>query len=217
MFEKFKLIRKIKKLKSVSTDDAFFRFLKIKLENYVKNNPIEIKSSRYSLRVTRYAFAVLFIFIITGGATVFASKRSLPGEIFYPVKILTEKARVSLTANPRVKADLQVEFAKERVSEVKAIVEKKEIKEEIKTKRIEAALEKFEEHMSKATDVISKEKKRGKNMEDVAKNVSKKFIKEKEDVENVIKEKKDSLKNNTDKLIERINIQERRLKKEINE
>jgi len=55
---------------------------------------------------------------------VFASvtaSTSLPGEFFYPMKITSERIQVTLVSDPLQKADLQLNFAKRRVDEIKKV------------------------------------------------------------------------------------------------
>ncbi len=69
----------------------------------------------------RMAFQVAFafIFLFTGG--VYASERALPGDILYPIKILTENVRVSLASMSEEKATLNAENALKRLDEIQEL------------------------------------------------------------------------------------------------
>lgn len=61
--------------------------------------------------------AILLLLIITAWTTVSLSANSLPGELFYPVKLFSEKVRYFLTFSPAGKAELHVVFADKRTNE----------------------------------------------------------------------------------------------------
>lgn len=61
-------------------------------------------------------FALIIIFI--SWTTVSLSAQSLPGDILYPIKILTEKVKYFLTINPEGKAELRLIYSEERTKEL---------------------------------------------------------------------------------------------------
>lgn len=64
---------------------------------------------------------ILFVFVISGGA-VFASQSSLPGDIFYPIKVnLVEPIRVALISSPKEKVVFQASLATERLIEAETL------------------------------------------------------------------------------------------------
>lgn len=63
------------------------------------------------------AFAGLVMFII-GASAVELSARTVPGNFLYPVKILTERVRFALTADPEERVELRLTFSERRLSEV---------------------------------------------------------------------------------------------------
>ncbi|MFK7800895.1 MAG: DUF5667 domain-containing protein, partial [Anaerolineae bacterium] len=58
-------------------------------------------------------------------ATVGASTNSLPGEILYPVKQITEQSRLAI-ASPEKKEELMVQFANTRIEELGQLIEEGE-------------------------------------------------------------------------------------------
>ncbi len=77
------------------------------------------------------AFAILaiviFILATTGGGAVLASGSSLPGDLFYPLKLAVEDFRLSLSADPATQAELNMTFVVERVEDMKGLADRDEI------------------------------------------------------------------------------------------
>ena len=63
------------------------------------------------------AFAGLVMFLI-GASAIELSARTVPGNFLYPVKILTERVRFALTADPEERVELRLTFSERRFSEV---------------------------------------------------------------------------------------------------
>lgn len=64
-----------------------------------------------------YAVAVVLLLII-GWSTIKVSAYSGPGNILYPIKLITEKVKYLLTFNTEGKIDLHITFANERLKEL---------------------------------------------------------------------------------------------------
>jgi hypothetical protein len=58
-----------------------------------------------------------------GGGIVWAASDSLPGDLLYPVKLLTEDLRLALSSGPAAQVDLTMQFLQERVRETGALAE----------------------------------------------------------------------------------------------
>ncbi len=80
----------------------------------------------------RFAFAMRFVSVLSaiivgttalGGGVVWAANDSLPGELLYPVKIVTEDARLSFASIPQDQVGLTLEFIEDRVGEIQSLVE----------------------------------------------------------------------------------------------
>ena len=67
----------------------------------------------------RTAVAIVVAALLAGGgATAYAAQESMPGEVLYPMKIATEKARLVVTPSDAGKAVLHIAFAERRVQEM---------------------------------------------------------------------------------------------------
>lgn len=68
---------------------------------------------------------VLALVITLGGAgaTTYAAQASLPSDMLYPVKLLTEDLRLSLTTNHQAEVDLLLELTARRIAEIAALAE----------------------------------------------------------------------------------------------
>lgn len=82
---------------------------------------INISSRQTSL--ARLAPVLLILCLLVGGtgATVYAAQDSLPNTPLYPVKILSEDARIALAFQPETKLDLLLGYADRRVDEIAAL------------------------------------------------------------------------------------------------
>jgi hypothetical protein len=63
------------------------------------------------------AFAAL-VLVILGMSAVELSARTVPGNLLYPVKILTERVRFALASNPEDRVELRITFSERRLDEV---------------------------------------------------------------------------------------------------
>ncbi len=75
--------------------------------------------------VTRPIFASLsFLVAIMGGSmmSVSAAERSLPGDLLYSLKLVTEQARMVMTSDKGERLKLKTEFTGRRVDELRAVV-----------------------------------------------------------------------------------------------
>ncbi len=130
------LIRELCKLKVVKADDSFKAVLFERLKTIEKNLTIEAveklfsEKQRFSKELFSNVFGkksplffpalmiIVFVVIGTGAGITFASQAALPGEILYPIKIVSEKARIALTVSDDEKARLHFEFSSKRLDEV---------------------------------------------------------------------------------------------------
>jgi hypothetical protein len=69
---------------------------------------------------------VTLLLSLLGGGTSYASQSSLPGELLHPLKLAIEKFQLSVTPEEG-ETDLHLQFANERVEEVKALVDSGEL------------------------------------------------------------------------------------------
>ena len=87
--------------------------------------------------------AVLLIALFSIGGTVYAAQGSLPDDLLYPVKTLTEDIQIGLESDPQDRLDLHTSFANRRLEEIQAQVD---AGEEVSDKAL-ARLEKHTEKM----------------------------------------------------------------------
>ena len=67
--------------------------------------------------------AVVLFALSSIGGTVYAAQGSLPGDLLYPVKILTEDIQVRLESDPEQRLDLYASFANRRLEEIEAQIQ----------------------------------------------------------------------------------------------
>jgi len=114
--------------------EAFRNFLIHKLGN---NKEIYSQGAafgflgKFSKMTAVILVSVLALSGVSGAA--FASQNSLPGDVLYPVKILTEKTQVALTKDEINKASLHLEFAQKRLDELKKLSENNNVSYETVT------------------------------------------------------------------------------------
>ncbi len=95
-------------------------------------------------------FAVIIIFISWG--TVTLSANSLPGDLLYPMKFMTEKVKFFLTANPGGKVELRLMYSEERMQELVRHLDKRR---DLNTELLKAMLDEATlalEHISRLPD-----------------------------------------------------------------
>lgn len=95
---------------------------------------------------------VVAVSLLAGG-TVRAANGSKPGDILYAVDTTTEKVRSILAFDPKNKANLAVDLANERVSEVQAIT----MEQEIKPADLNAALDGLAAQRAAVADLVIRE------------------------------------------------------------
>lgn len=123
-----KLFAKIKK-ETLSRDEK--TEILSSLRKFVAENPAQkIKSPFYEewfvfrYRAAVVPVAIVLIFMLAGG-TVSASKKSLPGDILYPVKMLRENAESLATTDTKARAQIEALHAVSRLQEVEQIATSK--------------------------------------------------------------------------------------------
>ena len=133
------LINELKKLKFIKASDDFkaslFERLNLGNERFVLAKTEESYSVKkhFFKKMFFYRTAPLFMplsaiiaiiaFIGGGVGMTFASQSALPGEVLYPVKIISEKALIAIASGDDEKARLHFEFSSERLNEVAELAE----------------------------------------------------------------------------------------------
>jgi hypothetical protein len=75
----------------------------------------------FSIKFVAVLLAVVLVTAALGGGVIWAASDSLPGDLLYPVKLVTEDVRLALVSAPGAKVDLALGFVEERAGEVKAL------------------------------------------------------------------------------------------------
>ncbi|MBI4993857.1 hypothetical protein HZC33_02800 [Candidatus Wolfebacteria bacterium] len=142
-------------------------------------------------------FALVTLFAFAGG-TAFAqnSQAALPSagltpeSSFYFLDRLGENLRQFFTFNPEAKAKLQIEFAGERIAEIKVIVEKKGVN----AKGLAIAESLLRANVAYAAEIVSEEKTSGKDVAALAKTLNDEFDARDKLLEQTFKDAKAQLK-----------------------
>ncbi len=132
MSKKANLKSVLRSAKNFLPDDEDFLFsLRQELADRIKLNPA-FEDSRFSkkdflvfrLKARPAAALATLLLVALGGGTVWASQTSLPGEILYPVKILSEQAQVALAISPQSQAEIRLDLAQKRVQEIRQVFDR---------------------------------------------------------------------------------------------
>ena len=119
--------------------------------------------------------AVAAIALSSIGGTVYAAQASLPDDLLYPIKTLTEDIQIELETDPEDRLDLHASFAARRLDEIQAQVDAgEEVSEkalarlekhtekmlqeaaQVGEKGLENALRQIEQNLQKQTQVFEK-------------------------------------------------------------
>src|SRR3989344_4147447 len=119
-----------------------------------------------------------------------------PESAFYFVDKIGEALREFFTFNPESKAHLQIDFAAERIAEIKIILETKSVN----AKGLEVAEARLRKHLGDAAEIVIKQKNKGKDVSELAKSISEGFDANKEALKRVFKDEERSLEAKEDEL-----------------
>ena len=137
------------------------------------------------------------LFVFTSG-TVFAQETQVnlpsagltPESSFYFLDRLGENLRQFFTFNPEAKAKLQIEFAGERIAEIKVIVKEKGVN----AKGLAIAESLLQANVAYAAEIVSEEKTSGKDVTTLAKTLNDEFDARDKLLEQTFKDAKEQLK-----------------------
>ena len=113
-----------------------------------------------------------------------------PESSFYFLDRLGENLRQFFTFNPEAKAKLQIEFAGERIAEIKVMVEKKGVN----AKGLAIAESLLQANVAYAAEIVSEEKTSGKDVSALAKTLNDEFDARDKLLEQTFKDAKAQLK-----------------------
>ena len=107
-------------------------------------NPSNTGKERLPVMGTVTAIVLALALLLGGtGGTVYASQSSLPGEMLYPVKTLSEDVRNQITIDPQASIDLNLDLADRRVAEMAALDEEGE-------PLLDSVVLRFQQHLNTA-------------------------------------------------------------------
>ncbi len=148
-----------------------------------------MKKALFSLfLVPTFVFAQIQATVQTAGLT--------PENPFYFLDQLSENFQRFFTLNPDSRARLEVTFAKERIAEIKIILEGKGIN----AKGLSVAEEHLKDNFARATAVLVKEKQSGKDTRDIAKELADDFKEARKDLKSTFEVEADALEVKIDEL-----------------
>lgn len=148
-----------------------------------------------TFRFSTFVLAVLFMFA-SGTAFAQSPQAALPSagltpeSPFYFLDRLGENLQQFFTFNPEAKAKLQIEFAGERIAEIKIMVEKKGVN----AKRLAIAESLLQANVAYAAEIVNGEKTSGKDVTTLAKTLNDEFDARDKLLEQTFKDAKAQLK-----------------------
>ncbi len=100
----------------------------------LRDMPVKRKRDFFSvLQPSLATIITVVVVLLAGGGTVVAAGNSLPDSPLYQVKLATEAVRLALTPSDLGKAELNAQFADERVDEIIKMADKGDVELVIKT------------------------------------------------------------------------------------
>lgn len=111
--------------------------------------------SYFRLAPSAAFFAAILLLAGTGGASL-AAQNALPGEILYPVKLATEKARLAAVQDEIKKTALRLIFASRRLEEAGKLMEKNGDEKE----NASIALDEYEKIISENETALQKDREK---------------------------------------------------------
>lgn len=220
MNEETRIVSELKKLKNIQeapNEEKFLKELRLKLSNRISTHralrentiiPWYLKFSTASaaafppmIVMPQKMIAVIFVICLLGfGAIAAASQNSLPGDALYPVKILAENVQSSLAFTPEAKIKIHTGFTAKRVAEVKTILEQKDTDAD----KLNLALINLQKNSFDAAAIIDEESQNGTDISKFAKNINDSFDKNAQNLKQIFKNKKASLKTQENELKNKI-------------
>ena len=95
------------------------------------------------------AVIAVVVLVVASGGTVAASGNSMPDEILYPVKLATERVRLTLTPSSLGKAEFYMEMADRRVAEIIVMANRG------KSEHVEQVARRLNVYLAQAADLVA--------------------------------------------------------------
>ena len=127
------LIQQLKNLKSIQPSEDWILNNREKMNNQIPEDFWQMPA---------WSMAVLSFVLIFGTAglslaVISSSQNSLPGDVLYPLKIVSEKAQTAFVKQGK-KAELEVKFVSNRIEELNKVLDKTQEKNQTDEKKIAA-------------------------------------------------------------------------------
>ncbi len=116
--------RRAKYLAEVKVLQASAARIEMKQQKSPFGDLFAILTGQNRLSTARLVTTILVVFSLlfgSGSVTVLAAQGSLPNDMLYPVKTLSEDVHLSLTFDPQMKVQLLTEYSGRRVAEIEAL------------------------------------------------------------------------------------------------
>ena len=97
----------------------------------------------FATKIVSAVLAVVVSLSAVGGGAAVAANGSIPGDVLYPVKLTSEDVRMALASAPAGQVALALQFADQRVAEIRAMVGRER-------QVPEAVVTRMEQHVSRA-------------------------------------------------------------------
>lgn len=136
------------------------------------------------------------LFVFAQNQVVLPSAGITPESPFYFLDILGETLQRFFTFSPESRARLEITFAKERIAEIKVILEDRGIG----AKGLGVAEERLNDNLSRATTILAGEKQAGKDTSNLARDLSNDFGPARAVLKNTFKSEADTLDSKIDEL-----------------
>lgn len=139
------LIGKIRELRQIKPSQDWVSLTKSQILGK------DINQHRVLVNLFRPAYAGLIVVFVLLGLFGFAQK-SLPGDLLYPIKKITEKSQ-AIFVSEEERPKLNLELVNKRLEELSKIAEKNEVK------KLAPAISEFQANVSEAAKSLTKTKK----------------------------------------------------------
>lgn len=124
----------------------------------------------------------------TSVTTAIADPGLVPGDFFYFLDRWSEVINTALTFNKEKKARLHLEYAKERVAEIKEVLKKPDAK----LQDVASAKDNFDAQIADATNIVKSEKEKGIDVASLASDLGVELDKSSIEIKDVLREHKNN-------------------------
>ncbi|MCD6550444.1 hypothetical protein J7K24_02775 [bacterium] len=145
------LIAKIKELRNIKPREEWVFLTKKRIFREVNVRDFS-RSKKWDIfeALFRYKYAtVSLVAVFLLGSIFVSAQQSLPGDLFYPIKKITERARLAIVPE-RDQPTLQLEYANQQLENLVEVAEKKKIE------KLAPLIEEYQANVSEAAKILKK-------------------------------------------------------------